>query len=225
MTSPATSAVTYRLTALGTALIRMWRAWLIIVPVVVINAIAQALLVLGDPVGGLSLGPILLAVVSFLILVAALALVGAASLQVATGAVDTRRVIATSRQQYLKLVLWSLGLLVVVALGLSLYVIPGLLVLALAPYLLLAVIDGAGNPLAADFRAIAARWGRWLVTVIVTGVIAWVLWLLAAVNTFFVTGAPAAFIAWICCGLVASWFLVAWALIWRAINGPVAHVE
>ena len=193
-------------------------AWAIIVPAVVLNAILQALLVLGNPVGGWSLAPIVLAVLSFLILVKALDLVILAALQAAAGAVDFRGVILIRWRQYGRLLFWALGLLIVVAAGLTLYVVPGLIVLAITPYLLIAVVDGESSPIKANFRAIGSRPGRWLITTIAMGAIAWLLWVLAVANTFFITGAPASFIAWLAFGFIASWFTFTWVLIWRGAN-------
>ena len=89
---------------------------------------------------------------------------------------------------------------------------------ALTPYLLLAVVDGKWNPLAINFRTLGARWGRWLVTVVLMGVICFVMWFLSALDGFFVTGAPGAIIAWLVLGLVSAWFTCAWALVYRSVN-------
>ncbi|MFM8772621.1 MAG: hypothetical protein ACKOFP_02060, partial [Actinomycetota bacterium] len=165
----ATAAPLYRVSVLATGFMRMWRAWKIVVPVIVINAALQALLILPNVLPYFSLAFVIVAVLSLLLLVAAYNVVAAAMLQAATGPVDGRGVVASLRHRYALLLVWSVGLLLLVLIGLALYVVPGLVVIALAPYLLLAVVDGKPNPLAANFRTIGARWGRWLITVVIMG--------------------------------------------------------
>ena len=90
-----------------------------------------------------------------------------------------------------------------------------LLVAALTPFLPLAAMDGHRAAMGTNFRAVGARFGRWLVTSLVLIVAGLVLYLLSAVNTFFVKGTPASVIFWLVIGIVAWWLLTAWALIFR----------
>ena len=214
----ATAAPLYRVSVLATGFMRMWRAWKIVVPVIVINAALQALLILANVLPYLSLAFVVVAILSLLIMVAAYNIVAAAMLQAVAGPVDWRSVVASLRRRYLVLLAWSVGLLLLVLVGLTLYVVPGLIVIALVPYLLLSVVDGKPNPLAVNVRTIGARWGRWLITVVIMGVLCFALWFLSGLNGFFVTGSPAAFIEWLVLGIVASWFTCAWALIYRSAN-------
>lgn len=218
MSVDTTSRPLYRFTLLGTALVKMWRAWAVIVPVVLVNALVQALLVLPNVNPGLSPAFILLALVSLIVLIVAFGIVAAALLLASTGRTTPREAIERARARLLPLLAWSIGLLVVALIGLMAFVIPGLVVLALTPFLLLAVLDGKASPLAVNFRTIGARWGRWLVTVIVMGIVSFIVWLLSALDGFFVTGAPGALIGWILIGFVASWFTCAWALLYRTVN-------
>ncbi|MGI9198005.1 MAG: hypothetical protein ACR2KE_11145, partial [Candidatus Nanopelagicales bacterium] len=217
-TTESAPASLYRVTVLGTALLRMWRGWKILIPVIVINALLQALLLWPGVLPYLSIAFIVIALLSLLILVKAYNFVAAAMLQAAVGPVDWREVYANLWRRYWLLLAWSVALLIVVIIAFALYVVPGFIVLALTPYLLLGVVDGQRNPLAVNFRTIGARWGRWLITVIIMGVLCFVLWFLSALNGFFVTGAPAAFIGWLVLGFVASWFTCAWALVYRSVN-------
>ncbi len=107
--------------------------------------------------------------------------------------------------------------LALVTVGLSLYVVPGLIVLAVTPYLLLAVVDGRSRPLVVNFRVIGARWWRWAITVVVMAVLCLVLWLLALIDGFFVGGPLGSFVGWLGLGLVASWFVCTWALLYRTV--------
>lgn len=216
--SIAPAATLYRVSVLATGFVRMWRAWKVVIPVIVINAILQELLLLPNVLPYLSIAFVVVSVLSLLILVKAYNFVAAAMLQAAIGPVNWRSVYASLWQRYFVLLAWSVALLIVILIGFSLYVVPGLIAIALAPYLLLAVVDGKRNPLAVNFRTIGARWGRWLLTVVIMGVLCFLLWFLSALDEFFVTGAPASFIAWIVVGFVASWFTCAWALVYRSVN-------
>lgn len=199
----------------------MWRAWAVVVPVVLVNAALQALLTIGDPVPGPSAWFIIATVLSFAILVIAYALIAVAMLQAATGRVSFATTVATSGRRMGQITVWSALLLAVVIAGLLLYVVPGLLVLAAFPYLLIAVADGDRTPIPSNFRAIGRHRVRWLLMTIAMAVWCLLLWLLTALNTFFTTGPLAAFISWIVLGLFASWFTCAWARVWR-IHTPTS---
>lgn len=201
------------------ALVRMWRGWAIVLPVIVVNAMVQALLVLPDATPDLTVGFVLLAIVSLFVLIVSFALVGSAVLQAVVGRVDARQVLVQARQRLPMLVLWSLGLLIVVLLGLSLWLLPGFIILAITPYLLLAVLDGRSNPMKANFSSMGRRVGSWLFTVALMGITALVIWVLAVATGFFVTGSPGAFIGWLGLGFVSSWFTCAWALIYQPAVG------
>lgn len=218
MTAPTARVSTtspYRVTALGSALLRMWRGWRVMIPVVIVNAVAQSLLVLPGTLPYLTWTFVLLAAVGFLVMVASYGLTAAAMLRSVDGPVRWTTVLPAVRACWPRLLLWSVVLLIAVTVGLALYVVPGILILALTPYVLLAVVDGRSNPWRANLRAIGGRWGRWLVTVLAMVAISAVLWLLAALDGFFVTGAPAALVGWVVLGFAAAWFLCAWALIYR----------
>ena len=214
--APRTSL--YRLSVLGTGFVRMWRAWKIVIPVIIVNAILQALLLLPNVLPYLSIAFIVVSLLSLLILVKSFNFVAAALLQAVVGPVEWRSVYASPWRRYFVLLAWSVGLLMVVLVGFSLYTLPGFIVLALVPYVLLAVVDGKRNPLAVNFRTIGAHWGRWLITVIIMGILSFFLWFISALNGFFITGAPGALIGWLIIGFVASWFTCAWALVYRTAN-------
>lgn len=218
MTTDVAAPSLYRVSVLATGFARMWRSWRVLLPVVIVNALVQGLLLLPGLQPYLTVGFVLTALLSFIVLVASFGLVGAALLQAVQGPVSPQAAISSLRARALPLFAWSLGLALVVTLAFALFVVPGFIVLALTPYLLLAVVDGRRNPVAVNFRTIAARWGRWLVTVVVMGVLCFGLWFLSALDGFFVTGAPGAIIAWLALGFVSAWFICAWALIYRSVN-------
>lgn len=218
MSTDTSPSSLYRVSVLATGLARMWRAWRVVLPVVVVNALVQGVLLLSGVLPYLTFVFVFTALLSFVILVASFGLVAAAMLQAVEGPVSGGAAVDTLRARTWPLLAWSLALVLVAILGFAIYVVPGFIVLALTPYLLLAVVDGKRNPLAVNFRTIGARWGRWLVTVVLMGVICFVMWFLSALDGFFVTGAPGAIIAWLVLGLVSAWFTCAWALVYRSVN-------
>ena len=218
MSTAVEHASLYRVSVLATGFARMWRAWRVLLPVVVVNALAQGILLLSGVLPYLTIVFVLTALLSFVILVASFGLIAAAMLQAVEGPVSAGAAIDTLRDRTWPLLAWSLGLVLVAIAGFAIYVVPGFIVLALTPYLLLAVVDGQRNPIAVNFRTIGARWGRWLITVVVMGVICFIMWFLSALDGFFVTGAPGAIIAWLVLGLVSAWFTCAWSLIYRSVN-------
>ena len=218
MSTDTQQASLYRVSVLVTGFARMWRAWRVLLPVVIVNAVVQGILLLSGVLPYLTIVFVLTALLSFVILVTSFGLIAAALLQAVEGPVSAGAAIDTLRARTWPLLAWSLGLVLVAIAGFALYVVPGFIVLALTPYLLLAVVDGKRNPLAINFRTLGARWGRWLVTVVLMGVICFVMWFLSALDGFFVTGAPGAMIAWLVLGLVSAWFTCAWALVYRSVN-------
>ena len=215
-TPPAPSL--YRVSVLATGFGRMWRAWTIVIPVIVVNAAVQGLLLLPGVLPYLTVPFIVVALLSLVVLVLSFTLVATAMLGATTGRVGWADVTTGLGRRYLLVLAWAAGLLVVVLIGVSLYVVPGLIVIALTPYLLLAVVDGQRNPIAVNFRTIGARWGRWAITVIVMGVLCFGIWFLSVADGFFVTGAPGAIVGWLAIGIIAAWFTCAWALVYRSVN-------
>jgi hypothetical protein len=218
MSTTTEHAPLYRVSVHATGFARMWRAWRVLMPVVIVNALVQGILLLSGVLPYLTIVFVLTALLSFVILVASFGLIAAAMLQAVEGPVSAGAAVDTLRDRTWPLLAWSLGLVLVAIAGFALYVVPGFIVLALTTYLLLAVIDGQRNPIAVNFRTIGARWGRWLITVVVMGVICFIMWFLSALDGFFVTGAPGAIIAWLVLGFVSAWFTCAWALIYRSVN-------
>lgn len=204
----------YRWSALLAGVRHLWHALPVVGPVIIGNALAQSLLILANPVG-LTAFSVLVGIVSFIVLAISIVLCTAALLAVTRGGkARWPDAIATLTSRGLATTGWMLILLIAVIVGIALCVIPGLIVIAVVPFVLVAVVDGVRNPLKANFAALGRRWLRWLVTTVIIGVLAWLLWLLSFANAFFVTGAPAALIAWIGYGALAAWFLSAWVAIW-----------
>ena len=207
---------TYRASALASGFIRMWRGWRVIVPVVLVNAILQALLIWPDPTPGDGIVPLLLALVSAVVFLVSYGLVSATALNVADGPMGWSQAVTTLRTNSARYSAWAVGLAVVTIAGLAIYTIPGLVVLALTPFLLLAALDGRANPLATNFHTMGRRFWRWLVTTVITGLVVIVGSLLSGLTTFFVRGSLASLLVWVVSGLVLAWFTTAWGLIYRS---------
>lgn len=207
---------TYRVSALASGFVRMWRGWRVIVPVVLVNAALQALIIWPDPTPGDGIVPLLLALVSAVVFLVAYGLVTATALHAACGAVRWQQALGTLRSRAARYSSCAVGLAVVAIIGFAMYTIPGLVVLALTPFLLLAALDGRANPIGANFHTIGRRFWRWLVTTLIAGPVVIVGSLLSGLTTFFVRGSMASLLVWIVGGLVVAWFTTAWALIYRS---------
>jgi hypothetical protein len=194
----------------------MWRGWRVIVPVVVVNAALQALLIWSDPTPGCGIGPLLLALVSAVVFLVSYGLVAATALKVADGSVGWQQAVTTLRSHAVRYSVWAVGLAVVAFAGFAAYTVPGLVVLAFTPFLLLAALDGQRNPLGANVRTIGRSFWRWLLTTVITGAVVLVGNLVGGLTTFFVRGSVASLLVWVVAGLVLAWFTTAWALIYRS---------
>jgi hypothetical protein len=194
----------------------MWRGWAVILPVVVLNAVLQAFLIVPDPTPGLNALAIIIGVLSALVFLGAYALIAATALKVPDGRVGWSTAFGVVRPNAARYAISALALAIVVAIGLALYTVPGLVVVALTPFLLLTALDGQRNPLASNFATIGRRFWRWLVTIAITGLVVVIGWLMAGLFTFFIRGSLASFAVWLVGGLVIAWFTTAWALIYRS---------
>ncbi|MCU0277808.1 MAG: hypothetical protein MUE31_02835 [Candidatus Nanopelagicales bacterium] len=196
----------YGWTVLGTGLVRMWRGFLPFIVVSLLNALVQASL--------RELSPLWLAVgISAALLLLAFALMA----HIAVRSVDERSGLGDLRgTRFALFALWVVGWTVVITIGLALYFWPGVLLLALTPFVPVAAAAGVRNPLGANFAAIRSRPVRYLVTVAITLLVLLVMWLISALNAFFVRGWVASFTTWLVIGLVAAWLLTAWAALFRS---------
>lgn len=209
----------YRYSALASALRRMWRGWSVSLPVLVANAIIQAALIvptLNEPAGGTYQA--FSVVVSAAVLLAAAVLVQSASVAAVLGPAGWSPVLIRVRKCWLRLTLWILVLSVLVIAGLCLNTWPGLVVPAVLPFLVTAASVGDRNPLSANFRVIARRPVRWLVTMLVIGVIAAVVWVLMVLNWFFVPSAVGAFASCLVGGWLTWWWATTLALIYLSVR-------
>ena len=207
----------YGRSVLLTAGARFWRATLVFLAVMVVNAIVQPLLALPGIIP--SLGSIsfwLLSLASYAVMVLSLGVICSAALGVANGKVSIRAALAGLRPNFWNFVLWTVVWTIAVVIGLSLWTIPGYLVMILTPFVVLAAADGKRNALAANFSAIKGRLGRYVVTVLFSLIVFLFMYVVVGLTSWITTGAPAAVLCWIFLGIVGSWLLTAWALLYRS---------
>lgn len=216
----------YRISVLATGIGRFFRGFVPFVLIIVVNALVQALLVLPNQTPGLNVAFIAACLASFLVLIGSFRMLNATALRAVSGRVTVRTVLTDSRRHLGLFVLWSVAVYVLVILGLILYTIPGLIVMAITPFVPLAAADGKRNALGANFRAIGSRFFRYLITVVIMGVILVVSYLLAVLNGFLIGGFLAALLLWLYFGLLAAWFLCALASLYRSTRaGAVAPAD
>ena len=199
----------YGFSVLVSGFARMWRGVLPFLVVIVVNALVQAS-VLGLSWWWLAIG----------ISAAVLLISFAMTTHIAVRSVTQRSGLADLPEaDLLRFSVWVVGWTLVVNLGLMVYWYPGLVLLALTPFVPVAAAAGARNPVAANFAAIRSRPVRWLVTVLISLGVILVIWVLTALNSFFVQGWLAAFSSWLLIGFVAAWLLTAWAALYRSASG------
>ena len=200
-----------------------WRAiargWPVFVPVILVEAGVQALLVLSDPVPEWSAGFLALLLVSLLALLGAVWLtVGAASAAVdGTGGLLRRAV----RRPII--VVWALavGVVAVAVSLLQLWATP--LVLLLGAFVLpAAAADDPGNLFARAYRPIVRTPVRWVLAVLAAVVLAVVTWVVALSLGFFITGALGAVLTWLWFGVAATFVLALWCSLYRRATPATA---
>jgi hypothetical protein len=215
----------YKISALGRAALVMWRGWRITVVVVMLTAVIQAVM------SAVAYSPtnigwnVLSSVLSALVFLVASALVTASAHLSLSTSVSWAAVVALLRRHGRRFVLWLVGLILVTSIGLALYTWPGILLLALTPYVLLSSIAGDKNPLATNFRAIGQRFWRWLVTALIVTMLALLSYIVFGFTEFFLRGVLGASVIWIIIGFATAWIMTAWALILHATRTTDADIS
>lgn len=206
----------YGFSALLTGLARMWRGTAPALIVIIVNALVQSVLVFWNAQVGLNAAFIISFIVSFAVLLVSFAVLSRTSLEAVDGKVSLSGAISGTTPVLGTFVLWAFVLFVLVTLGFMIYPFLGLLVCWLLAFLAPAAADGQKNAIGANFRALKDRWGRWLITSILLSIGGLIMFLLMAVNVFFIHGFMASLIGWLVLGLVAWWLLTAWSAIYRS---------
>ena len=194
-----------------------YRSFLPFTALLAVNALIQGLLILPNPtISGSGAWFWILGIVSYLVAVVALGYAAAIAL---TSAARTpgfgpagRMLAARFWPTVLWVVIWSVCCWILT----FFWIVPGLVLFLITPYVVLAAVHGSPNPVAANFRAIKQRFGRFLVTLIVQCVIGAVVYILVLLNGYFVQGFPASILYWFIGGWFMCWFLAAWALLFTS---------
>ena len=96
--------------------------------------------------------------------------------------------------------------MVAIMAGLLVWVVPGMVVVALTPMVVVAALDGRRGALRANLAAIRARPGRWLVTALLMSMVVGGGWMAAALTGFLVGGWLGPLVVWLGFGVLAAWF-------------------
>lgn len=187
-------------------LVRGWLTW---VPVVFANAAVQAATTAPFVTPAGSVVFVALAVVSFLALVASLVLVVAQFAASAAGA----------RWRSPSLRLWIAGAVAVLVIGVAAVVLAPLLLLTTTAALIMLPAIAAGAGTFSGFRLFATSPLRAIGLTICTILLIVLLWVVALLSGFFVTGALSAGLTWLVLGLAGVLLVAGWtALTCRSVS-------
>jgi len=205
--------------ALLTGLARMWRATVPALIFIVANAVLQALMVLSDPLVGLNVAFITGLIASVVFMAVTAAILTSAGLLAVAGPAGFNAVYRHASKNFVWFCIWAALQAVVVSIGYAFYTWPGVILWALTVFVPLAAMAGERNPIAANFTAIGSHWIHWILTIIFIGFMGFVAWLLSAVTDFFVGGFVGSFVTCLAVGILAWWWVTAWAAIFRSRRG------
>lgn len=208
----------YKFSVLITGIGRYFRAFLPLLLVTIVNALIQALLVIPNIFPEMTLGFIATVIPSFIVLVVSFAILNGAALAAATpGRVSIKAGVQAGFAHFWLFLLWAVVEYILVMAGLIIYAPLGLLVLLVTPFITLAAVDGKKNAIGANFRAIGNRFGRYLITVIIAGLLLVpVTYLLLVLEGLFINGFWGALLAWGLMGTYCSWVLASFAALYRS---------
>ena len=195
--------------------------WKYALPVIVINALIQPLLIMTDPTPALTWSIWPLAAISLLSLtITSMVVVSAVCLRT-TGKYSFKDLTSRLRSRLLPVLLYSIGWLVLMILGLSLWVIPGLVLLAVTPYLLIAVIEGSRNPITSNFHAIRVGVLRWILLLIASAFLVGMTWVASAFMAFFLPPFMGSALTWIAFGVIGTFVIQMWNRAWLRAQGTL----
>lgn len=188
------------------------RGWRVFVPVVLVHAAVQALLVVADPVPALDAG--------FLALLAASAVAVLLATWLTLGSVAARTAGGTARRPRPTALLWVLvvGVAAVAASLLATWLLP--VVLALDAFLLPVAATGDGNPVAGAWRTIRHAPVRAVLLVLAALVVAAVSVVVALLLGFFVTGWMSAGLLWVWLGAAGTVLLGRYCALAARVGAP-----
>lgn len=207
----------YGFSALLSGLGKMWRAIVPAVVFIVISAVVQAALVSWNPqVDG---SPAFIAALVGSVVMALLlgAVLSAGAYESAAGKAGFSVVLARVRSRFGRFAVWVIVQAVLIGLAWLVSPFLGAVVAWLLVYVpIAAVSDDDGNPVVNNFRAIGRHPIRWVITGIIIAFLLTLGFVLAALNTFFISGVVASALTVAVGGLFSWWYLTAWACLYRS---------
>lgn len=205
-------------TGLAAGIIALTRAWFIVIPLIVVNAIAQGVLAQLMNFQLASFASIAATVLSALVLVTLLGILLAALLQSVNVGVTWAGAFHAFRAHWFRFTAWALGYLVATSLGFALAVFPGYLLIALLPYILIAVQAGDTHPWQANWRTIAMHPVRWAVVLLLVFIFGTLTYFLLGVMQFFLRGVVGSTAVWLVVGALTSWVLASFTATFSSIH-------
>lgn len=192
----------------------MRSSWKVTIPVVVLNALIQPLLLIADPTPALTWAIWPLAVISLLVLVASVILIVAAISLQSTGEFTWADLLARLKSRIIPMLAYTIGWLLLLLLAFSLWILPGLVVLAMTPYLLIAVVEGSGNPIRSNFRAIRTGIPRWILLLVASAILIGLSWVGSALLAFFFPQLLGGLLTWLIFGFIGAFVVKLWFRGW-----------
>ena len=192
----------------------MRSSWKVITPVVVVNALIQPLLLIADPTPALTWAIWPLAAVSLLAVVASVTLIVAAISLQPTGEFTWSDLLVRLKSRIVPMLAYTIGWLLLILLGFSLWIVPGLVVLAMTPYLLIAVVEGSGNPIKSNFQAIRTAIPRWILLLVASALLIGLSWVGSALLAFFFPQLLGGFLTWLIFGFIGAFVVKMWFRGW-----------
>ena len=207
----------YGFSALLSGLAKMWRATVPAIVFIVINAAVQAGLVSSDPAVGWTFDFVAALVASVVMLLFTGAVLSSGAYESAAGRTGFGAVVARMRSHFGRFALWVIVQTILIGIAWLVWPVLGGIVAWVLVYVpIAAVSDGEGNPLVDNFRAIGRHPVRWIVTGIIIAILLVLGFVLAALNTFFISGAVASALTVVIGGVFSWWYLTAWACLYRS---------
>lgn len=210
-------AKAYRFSVLLTGIGRLFRSFVPLTVVIVVNALVQAILIgLFDPQPTLTIGFALLTIVSLVFLVWGLFCFNIVALEGATGKPRLSSVFRRSITEWTWFLVWAFVIYVFVVVGLLISSYLAAAIVLLFPFVTLAAADRKRNPLKTNFLVLAGRPWRYLFAAIIFLPLLGLSAFFTSMNGFFVGGGIGSFITWIYLGVIGAWYMNALGLIYRS---------
>lgn len=184
--------------------------------IITINAVIQTLLILPQPIFGLNTRLFIgLATISTLSILLTTAVILGTILASGEQSTSLGNGVRQIKPRLWKFLGWTLLWLVLTVAGLLVWIIPGLIVAALFPFVGIAIADGSRHPFSANFQAMRARFGAFVAALAATFIVLVLMYLASVVLVIFLPTAVAALLTWLYVGLIGVWLIRSWVRLYR----------